>query len=85
MNRLVWGICWQYRLFMSQRTRLLFLQTNLLRMLLVGIVSVISFCILSCGDRKIEIKWKQIQSHEIEKPLLRVYIENSGKIGRAHV
>ncbi len=80
MNRLVWGICWQYRLFMSQRTRLLFLQTNLLRMLLVGIVSVISFCILSCGDRKIEIKWKQIQSHEIEKPLLRVYIENSGSM-----
>ena len=79
-NRLVWGVCRQHRIFMSQRTRLLFLQTNLLRLLLVGIVSVVLFCILSCGDRKIEIKWQQIKLNEIEKPLLRVYIENSGSM-----
>ena len=79
-NRLVWGVCGQHRIFMSQKTRPLFLQTNLLSMLLVGIVSIVLFCIWSCGDNKIEIKCEQLKLNEVEKPLLRVYVENSGSM-----
>lgn len=64
---------------MSERSRLLIMQANLFRILSVVLLFVVLLCVPSCS--KIEIKWQTVKSpDEINKTLLKVYIENSGSM-----
>ena len=64
---------------MSERSRLLIMQANLFRILSVVLLFVVLLCVSSCS--KIEIKWQSVKSpDEINKTLLKVYIENSGSM-----
>lgn len=55
------------------------MQTVFFRTLSAGLLSVVLLCVLSCS--KVEIKWQSIKlPDKIDKPLLKVYIENSGSM-----